>query len=188
MTVGSRDERVGDSIQVLEDDAVLNHGVWLPHFVERTGGVEQDRAGVDAAIDLEQRHADAGEIAVREGGPSQVFVTPEWPDPVAREVRELPALREEVRDLAKRIQPEAEEPMLEVRLLTGTSGSGYYFTATERDAGPGEFRFMSQGALQLDELTLWFTILTNEGEDTIAVDALAMLQAAVHRRTGLDQL
>ena len=78
--------------------------------------------------------------------------------------------------------------MLEVRLLTGTSGSGYYFTATERDAGPGEFRFMSQGALQLDELTLWFTILTNEGEDTIAVDALAMLQAAVHRRTGLDQL
>ena len=47
---------------------------------------------------------------------------------------------------------------------------------------------MSQGALQAGSLTLWFTILTDEGQDTVAVEALAMLQAAVHRRTGLDQL
>jgi hypothetical protein len=47
---------------------------------------------------------------------------------------------------------------------------------------------MTQGALQLDTLTLWFTVLTREGEDTVAVQALGMLQSAVHRRTGLDQL
>ncbi len=128
------------------------------------------------------------EIAVSEGGPAQVFITPEWPDPVAREVRELPALRDAIRELAQRIQPQAREPVLEVRPLAGSNGRGYYFTATERSPAPGDFRFMSQGALQLDELTLWFTILTNEGEDTIAVEALAMLQSAVHRRTGLDQL
>jgi hypothetical protein len=128
------------------------------------------------------------EIAVSAGAPAQVFVTPEWPDPVAREIRELPALRDAIRELAERIQPQAAEAYLEVRPLTGTNGSGYYFTATDRNAAPGEFRFMNQGALQLDELTLWFTILTNEGEDTIAVEALAMLQAAVHRRTGRDQL
>jgi hypothetical protein len=128
------------------------------------------------------------EIAVTRDGPPQVFVTPEWPDPVAREIRELPALRDAVRDLADRIQPQAAESRIEVRLLGGTDGSGYYFAATERDPGPGDFRFMSQGALQLAELTLWFTILTHEGEDTIAVQALTMLQSAAHRRTGLDQL
>jgi hypothetical protein len=47
---------------------------------------------------------------------------------------------------------------------------------------------MNQGALQVGSLTLWFTILANDGEDTVAVEALAMLQAATHRRTGLDQL
>jgi len=47
---------------------------------------------------------------------------------------------------------------------------------------------MNQGALQVGNLTLWFTILANEGQDTVAVQALSMIQAAVHRRTGLDQL
>ena len=128
------------------------------------------------------------EIAISDGGPRQVFVRPEWADPTANEVRELPQLRDAVRDLAERIQPEAVEGYLEVRHIAGANGVGFYFTATDRDPGPGEFKFMSQGALQAGSLTLWFTILTNEGQDTVAVEALAMLQGAVHRRTGHDQL
>ncbi len=128
------------------------------------------------------------EIAVVEGGPRQVFVTPEWPDPLAKEIRELPSLRDAVRDMAERTQPQAVEAYLEVRQLDGTNGTGFYFAATDRNPGPDEFRFMNQGALQVGELTLWFTILTNEGQDTVSVEALAMLQAAIHRRTGLDQL
>jgi hypothetical protein len=128
------------------------------------------------------------EIAVADGGPHQVFVRPEWADPTAKEVRELPQLRDAVRDLAERIQPEAVERYLEVRHIAGSNGVGFYFTATDRSPGPDEFKFMSQGALQAGSLTLWFTILTHEGQDTVAVEALGMLQGAVHRRTGLDQL
>ncbi len=128
------------------------------------------------------------EIAVVEGGPHQVFVTPEWPDPLAKEIRELPSLRDAIRDMAERTKPQAVEAYLEVRQLDGANGTGFYFAATDGNPGPDEFRFMNQGALQVGELTLWFTILTNEGQDTVSVEALAMLQAAVHRRTGLDQL
>ncbi len=128
------------------------------------------------------------EITVVEGGPRQVFVTPEWPDPLAKGIRELPALRDAVRDMAERTQPQAVETYLEVRQLDGANGTGFYFAATDSNPGPDEFRYMNQGALQVGELTLWFTILTNEGQDTVSVEALAMLQAAVHRRTGLDQL
>jgi hypothetical protein len=128
------------------------------------------------------------EMAVTDGGPRQVFVRPEWADPTAKDVRELPQLRDAVRDLAERIQPEAVESYLEVRHIAGTNGVGFYFTATDRNPAPDEFKFMSQGALQAGSLTLWFTILTNEGQDTVAVEALAMLQGAVHRRTGHDQL
>jgi hypothetical protein len=128
------------------------------------------------------------EIGLAEGGPRQIYITPEWPDPTAMDIRELPALRDAVRDLAERVQLRAREGILDVRQLHGANGVGYYFAATERDPGPGEFRFISQGALQVGTLTLWFTILTNEGEDTVAVEALTVLQTAIHRRTGLDQL
>lgn len=144
---------------------------WVDHFEEPQGG------GPPTI-----------EIALTDGGPRQVFVRPEWEDPTAKDVRELPQLRDAVRDLAERIQPHAVENYLEVRHIAGSNGVGFYFTATERHTSPGEFKFMSQGALQAGNLTLWFTILTDEGQDTVAVEALAMLQDAVHRRTGHDQL
>jgi hypothetical protein len=117
-----------------------------------------------------------------------VFIRPEWDDPTAKEVRELPQLRDAVQDLAERNQAGAVESYLEVRHIAGQNGVGFYFSATDRNPGPGRFKYMNQGALQAGSLTLWFTILTDEGQDTVAVEALAMLQAAVHRRTGLDQL
>lgn len=128
------------------------------------------------------------EIALTAGGPAQVFVTPKWAEPTDSEVHELPLLRDAVRDLAERIRPQAAESFLDVRQLNGANGSGYYFSATDRAPKADDFKFMSQGALQVGSLTLWFIILTNEGQDTVAVQALGMLQAAVHRRTGLDQL
>lgn len=128
------------------------------------------------------------EISVAAGGPAQVFVTPEWPDPLAKEIRELSSLRDAIRNMAERTQPQSVEPYLEVRQLDGANGTGFYFAATDRNPRPDEFKYMHQGALLAGDLTLWFTVLTNEGQDTIAVEALAMLQAAVHRRTGLDQL
>jgi hypothetical protein len=128
------------------------------------------------------------EMAIAEGGPNQVFVTPEWPDPTANDIREPSMLRDTVRDLAAKIKSQAVESYIEVRQLNGANGIGYYFTATDRDPAADEFKFMNQGALQVGNLTLWFTILANEGQDTVAVQALSMFQAAVHRRTGLDQL
>ena len=104
---------------------------WVDHFEELQGG------GPPTI-----------EIAVTAGGPRQLFVRPEWADPTSNDVRELPQLRDAVRDLAERIQPETVEGYLEVRHIAGANGVGFYFTATERDPGRGEFKFMSQGALQ----------------------------------------
>lgn len=127
------------------------------------------------------------ELGPATGEPFQVFVTPEWQDPTDPEVREGPALREAVRDAAERIRPQAVENFLEVRPLSGANGSGWYFAATDRAPRADGFKYMTQGALQVGDLTLWFTLLTNDGQDTVAVEALAVLQSAVHRRTGHDR-
>lgn len=122
-----------------------------------------------------------------EGAPFEVFLTPESPEPTAGEVQDIDALREAVRDAAERIRPQAVEESPEIRRLQGGSGIGFYFSATDRAPQPEEFRYMHQGGLQVGDITLWFTILTNDGQDAVVAEALAMLQTAVYRSTGLDQ-
>jgi hypothetical protein len=57
---------------------------------------------------------------------------------------------------------------------------------TDREPPPGEFRYMTQGALQVGMLIVWFTILTNDGQAAEVDRALSMLQSLEHRGTGQD--
>jgi hypothetical protein len=122
-----------------------------------------------------------------QGPPFEVFITPEWPETVDREVPDSGALKSAVTDAAIRIQPQAVEPSLEIRDLQGAHGVGYYFSATDRAPAEDHFKYMNQGALQVGNLTVWFTILTNDGQEEVVADALSMLQNAVYRGTGLDR-
>ncbi len=120
------------------------------------------------------------------GTPFEIHITPEWTE-TGREMRDVLTLREMVRDAAARIEPQSVEPSLEIRRLQGSDGAGFYFVATDRAPQPEEYKYMAQGAMQSGQLVLWFTILTNDGQEAIVADALGLLQAAVHRGTGLDQ-
>lgn len=144
-------------------------------WVER---VEPDPAGEQALT---------FEFAPGEGPPFQAFVTPQWSEPGELAVLDAAALRGQVQQAAERIRAQSVETQIEIRRLQGESGVGFYFAATDRAPRPEEFRYMTQGALQAGDLVLWFTILTNDGQETVVADGLAMLQSAVHRGTGLDQ-
>jgi hypothetical protein len=97
------------------------------------------------------------------------------------------ALYEAVRESAERIRSQAIEETIEIERLRGTRGAGYFFSVTDREPPPGEFRYMTQGAVQAGELIVWFTILTNDGQEAEVDRALSMLQSLVHRGTGQDQ-
>lgn len=122
----------------------------------------------------------------REGAAFEVYVTPDWPDSPDGVAPDTETLREIVRTAAERIRGQTVEENLEIRRLQGASGVGFYFVATEREPQPEEFRYMNQGALQVGELTVAFTILTNEGQDAVIEEAFAMLRSAVYRDTGRD--
>ena len=127
------------------------------------------------------------ELRAREGASFEIYITPDWPDAPDEAVPDAETLRETVRGAAERIRSQVVEENLEIRRLQGASGVGFYFVATERAPQPEEFKYMNQGELQVGELTLTFTILTNDGQEAIVEEAFAMLSRAVHRNTGLDQ-
>ena len=117
----------------------------------------------------------------------EVYVTPNWPNTPDESVPDTETLREKVRTEAERMSGHMVERNPEIRRLQGASGVGFFFVATDPAPQPEEFRTMNQGLLQVGDLTVMFTILTNEGQEAVVEEALAMLKSAIHRDTGLDQ-
>lgn len=90
-----------------------------------------------------------------------------------------------VRDAARGIAPIAAETEIDIEPLGG-GAKGYWFgytDATLPGSTPpeGEYRFTVQGAAVVGELTVTFTILTNDGNSDVVVEALRMMRGARYR-------
>jgi hypothetical protein len=71
-----------------------------------------------------------------------------------------------------------------LRELHGSQAVGYYFVATDRNPSPGDFKYLTQGIVHLGAINLAFTILTNDGQDSVVDAALEILRSAVHEQSG----
>lgn len=112
------------------------------------------------------------------GAPFKILVTPLWsaqPDakrPTADEIRV------KIQRAADEMAEQAVEKTIEVKPLKGPTNIGYYFAATDRAPKPGEFKFLNQGVVLVENLLITFTILTNDGQDAVVTAALSMLSDA----------
>ena len=125
-------------------------------------------------------------IALRaaRGQPFEVLVTPMWPADPADAAPSRGSIRKQVERFADGIRSQTVERTLRLIEFAGAAGLGYYFSATDRAAKPGQYKFMTQGAVKVGELAVIFTILTNDGQEQVTRDALAMVRSAVHVRAG----
>ncbi len=83
-----------------------------------------------------------------------------------------------VEDTVDELEPWMEESDIPILELRGGSGPGYYISATDKDPGPNEYKYLTQGAMGVDDLLLTFTVLTNETDSPVVKDALDMLRSA----------
>lgn len=116
----------------------------------------------------------------REGRPFEVVLTPIWPATKDRAPPTRDALRAQVERAAQDAKSQAVETELRIVELQGRSGSGFYFAATDRAPKPDEFKFMAHGIVRIGELTVPFTILTNDGQEAVVKQALDLLRGAAH--------
>lgn len=77
-------------------------------------------------------------------------------------------------DLKSRLV-ETDIPILE---LYSGSGTGYYFSVTDKAPDPNGFKYLTQGAIAADDLLLTFTVLTNEKHSPIINTTLNILRSA----------
>jgi hypothetical protein len=119
-------------------------------------------------------------LTPRDGAPFEVFV-----QPVARQKPGTSAdtaihMRHNVQQAADKVKPSALEPYLPVEPLNGAPGQGYYFSATDREPKPGEYKYLTQGMLLVGDVVVSFSILTNDAQEKVKDQALAMLKSASH--------
>jgi len=118
-------------------------------------------------------------------GPSfQVLVSAGGVPAVGATVPDDAKIRAEVAAAAKAAESQSVEKSLPLLTLTGPSGSGYYFVATDRAPALGEWKYLTQGIIRVDDIVLVFSILTNDGQEATVKAALEMLRNAVHKLSG----
>ena len=121
-------------------------------------------------------------LKAKSGQPFEILVTPVWavgggPLPGLAEVKQ------EVGSAAKEAGPQSVEGTLSLQELSGASNHGYYFKATDRAPKVGEFKYLTQGIVCLGQINLAFTILTNDGQDSVIKAALDAMREALQVTT-----
>ncbi len=123
-------------------------------------------------------------IGPREGQKFQILISVVCPLSATAGRTDEATLRAEVASAAKSAQPQAVEQSLPIKEFAGADGRGFCFFATDRAPAPGEFKYLTQGAIRLGKIALVFTVLTNDGQDTVIKQVFEMLRTAEHRPGG----
>jgi hypothetical protein len=117
----------------------------------------------------------------RSGTQFVVKITAVWSNSPASKFPDETAIRSEVAGAAIAAAPQSVEGVLPPREIKGVDGRGYYFAATDRAPNPGEYKYLTQGIIRVGEISLAFTVLTNDGQEAVVQSALEIMRTAVHR-------
>jgi hypothetical protein len=110
----------------------------------------------------------------------QISIIPFWKESEGAPSLSDTMARQMVQRAVDVAQPNAAEKPLKIVDLQGSSGRGYYFSATDKAPQPGSYKFLTQGILPVGELAVAFTILSNDAKKDVESTALTMLKTATH--------
>jgi len=98
--------------------------------------------------------------------------------------------KDSVRQAATEFGKQSTESNPSIFSFSGDHGSGWYFTVTDRQyadskivPGPGEYKYLTQGTLQLGKQSIVFVIFTNDDSRDIEAPAFTMVKTAVVRES-----
>lgn len=114
-------------------------------------------------------------IAGSPAGSLQMLITPIWPSGSGKGATP-DELRGLVRGAADQVRSQAVERDIEISELGAPGKTGYFFSVTDRQPEPGGYKYMTQGAMGLDELRITFTVLVNGDPNAPRATALEVLR------------
>ncbi len=116
------------------------------------------------------------------GNDFDVYVTAVWLD--AGKLRNITTewLRQEVQGEAEKLLPRTVEKVAKLHELQVAQCIGFYYTLTDHESKPGEYKYMTQGIFLMGEVLTTFTALHRNMESPDVPKALEGLAAATYTK------
>ena len=108
----------------------------------------------------------------------KVVITAFWSPANDSSFNSSTKVRSLVDDTVGELKPRLVEKDIPILEFYGGSGPGYYFSVTDKTPGSNEYKYLTQGAIAVDDLLLTFTVLTNEKHSPIINRVLNILRSA----------
>jgi hypothetical protein len=112
------------------------------------------------------------------GNDFQVMITVLWGKTGEQGFNSRDRVRISVEKDGQTLLPNISETKIVLTEIKGVSHSGYYFSVTDKAPNPGEYRYMTRGAIGVGNLLLNFTILHRVKDSQAVRDALSILREA----------
>jgi hypothetical protein len=107
-----------------------------------------------------------------------VLLSVRWGTNLREDYNSPRVLKEYVLRTGRAQLSQAVEEDVILRVIHGVSGRGYLFTLQDKAPKEGEYEYMTQGMLALEDLLLVFTILTHENSEDVLRRPLRILETA----------
>ena len=114
-----------------------------------------------------------------QGEAFEVLMTFRWNARQDPSVKEAQFLRSIAARAAEMAAAQATEKSLPIQRMPIKSGEMFFFSATDKAPRPGEYKFMTQGSMLIGDIAGTFTILTNDTNTSVAIDAMNVIRTAV---------
>lgn len=116
------------------------------------------------------------------GDAFSIQVTSVWLDPSRRPDVTPDSIKQQVRASAEASLPKAVEKKVTLVKLRGKRVVGYYFSLTERgrSAGPGNYKYMTQGSFLIGPMLTVFTVLRRNPRGAENEQALRVFANAIY--------
>ena len=104
-----------------------------------------------------------------------------WDDGFKRDIRDPENIKALVTNVGEGILESSVESELVLIPISGVDGQGYYFKLSDKAEKPGEYKYLTQGALSVGEVLLVFSLFTYGPDKQLQNMALEMMQTAIHK-------
>jgi len=112
------------------------------------------------------------------GNDFQVMITVLWGKTGDQDFNSPEKVRTFVEKDGQKILPSIVEGKIVLQEIKGVTHTGYFYSVTDKAPNPGEYRYMTRGAIGVGDLFLNFTILHRVRDSQALRDALSIFREA----------